>query len=181
MKSENKKTKGNNCHCENCDCETQEQKINELALIIDKVEDEKLEIQNQLKKALADYHNLLNNSVKRENLKLFQSKKKLFEEILPSLDAMMMAVEGSKNISLDESGKAWLEGLVATISSILKSLGNMGLVQYVPSKGDLFNTEVHEAVAAVEGAEKGKIVDTLQPGYILENTVIRPARVVVSK
>jgi ribosome-binding protein aMBF1 (putative translation factor) len=42
-----------------------EKKIQELALTIDKVEDEKLEVENQLKRALADYHNLLKHSEKR--------------------------------------------------------------------------------------------------------------------
>jgi len=40
-----------------------EKKIQELALTVDKVEDEKLVVENQLKKALADYHNLVKNSL----------------------------------------------------------------------------------------------------------------------
>ena len=53
MKKENKKKIENS--------EDLEKKILELAEVVDRVEDEKLEIENQLKKALADYHNLLKN------------------------------------------------------------------------------------------------------------------------
>lgn len=179
MKVNNTKKEGENS--QKNDYKLLEQKIEELALALDKVEDEKLEIQNQLKKSLADYHNLLSNSEKRETLRIFQMKKSLLKEVIPSLDSMMMAVESSKDISLDESGKSWLEGIIATIESIYKSFSAMGLKQYVPEKNSDFDNQRHEAIATVESKEKGKIVDIIQPGYVLDDTVIRPARVVVSK
>ncbi|MBU1119752.1 nucleotide exchange factor GrpE, partial [Patescibacteria group bacterium] len=40
---------------------------------------------------------------------------------------------------------------------------------------------IHEAVAMVGEGTSGEIYGLAQPGYILDNTVIRPARVVVSK
>lgn len=179
MKQEKSKKEG--CNCQSKGCQGLEERIDELALAIDKVEDEKLELQNQLKKALADYYNLLGNSEKREKLRIFQMKKSLLQESLPALDGLMMAVESSKDIDLDEKGKSWLEGILATVESMYKSFANVGLKQYVPVKGDAFNNQVHEAIATVDGEKKGEIVDILQPGYILDDTVIRPARVVVSK
>ena len=158
-----------------------EKKVQELALAMDKVEDEKLELENQLKKALADYHNLLKSLEKREEMKFFQVRKSLFEEIIPALDAVMMAEQGSKDIKVDEKTKAWFDGVMAILGSLNKSLESVGLVRYVPNKWDQFNNEIHEAVAMVEQGEKGKIFDIIQPGYTLNETVIRPARVVVSK
>lgn len=158
-----------------------ESKIQELALTVDKVEDEKLEVENQLKRALADYHNLVKNSDKREQLRLEQIKKSLFEVIIPSLDALMLATVASKNIKMDEEGKSWLEGILATIEGMNKGLAEMGLVQYQPEKGDDFDKDIHEAIATVEEGEKGKIYETIQPGYRLNDSVVRPARVVVSK
>ena len=49
MKKEEK-----NIQCK--ECEKLERQVQELALNIDKIEDEKLLLTNQLKKALADYH-----------------------------------------------------------------------------------------------------------------------------
>ncbi|MHC1716553.1 MAG: nucleotide exchange factor GrpE [Candidatus Dojkabacteria bacterium] len=179
MKSE--KIKKEKCECQECDCESLELKVSELALTIDKVEDEKLNIQNQLKKALADYHNLVNNSEKRETLRFFQMKKNLCQQIIPTLDAMMMAVASSKDMSLDEKSKSWLEGILATIESIYKNFSEIGLKQYIPNVGDVFNNQRHEAVATIESEKKGEIVEIVQPGYTLDDTVIRPSRVVVSK
>lgn len=158
-----------------------EKTVQELVLAIDKVEDEKLVIENQLKRALADYQNLVKNSEKRDELRFFQIKKSLCEQIIPSLDSIMFAVGSSEDLKLDESGKSWLNGILAILESINKSLEGIGLKQYIPQKGDNFDNKIHEAVAVVEEGEKGKIYDIVQPGYILSDSVIRPARVVVSK
>ncbi len=172
-KNENKK--------KNLSVDQLEKKIRELAFTIDKVEDEKLEVENQLKRALADYHNLLKNSEKRDKLRLQQIKKDLFDTIVPTLDALMLATIASKDIEMDEKGKSWLEGILAITEGMKKGLKEMGFEQYIPEKGDAFDEDIHEAIATVPEGEKGKIYDTVQPGYILDGLVVRPARVVVSK
>ncbi|HAM37174.1 TPA: nucleotide exchange factor GrpE, partial [Patescibacteria group bacterium] len=58
---------------------------------------------------------------------------------------------------------------------------DFGLKQYLPEKGTKFDPNIHEAVAMVGEGTSGEIYGLAQPGYILDNTVIRPARVVVSK
>jgi molecular chaperone GrpE len=174
-KSKKNKQRNNNA------VENLEKKIQELALTVDKVEDEKLEVENQLKRALADYQNLVKNSEKRDRLKLDQAKKTLFETIVPSLDALMLATVASKNVKMDEKGKSWLEGILATIEGMREGLEEMGFKQYIPEKGDSFDKDIHEAIATVEEGKKGEIYEVIQPGYTLNDSVVRPARVVVSK
>lgn len=163
------------------ECEKLNLKIAELALLVDRVEDEKLDLENQLKRALADYHNLSNDNEKREKIKFFQLKRTLSQEIVPSLDALSMAIKSSEELIVDEKTKSWLDGLLPVFEGISRSLETIGLKQYIPLKGDAFDSNIHEALAIVDGEEKGKIVDTIQPGYVLDDNVIRPARVVVSK
>lgn len=158
-----------------------EKKIEKLAFDLDAVEDEKLEIQNQLKKALSDYHNLSANIAKREELRFFQLKRGLCEEMIPSLDTISLALKSSEEVSLNEKGRAWLEGITNTLESIKKIFEGLGLTQYLPKKGDTFDSSIHEAIATVDGGEKGKIFDIVQPGYVLNDIVIRQAKVVVSK
>lgn len=163
------------------ECKQLEEKINEMALSIDKVEDEKLEVENQLKKALADYHNLLNNSEKRNEIRYFQSKKNLAETVIPSLDSLRLAILSSSELTLDEKSSSWIEGVKATLENINKAFESIGLNQFTPSKGEKFDPNKHEALATVAEGTSGEIYDLVTPGYILDNTVIRPARVVVSK
>lgn len=173
MKKENKKKIENS--------EDLEKKILELAEVVDRVEDEKLEIENQLKKALADYHNLLKNIEKREEMRVFSAKKSLCENIIPTLDSVMLAIESGKELKLDENSSSWMEGIVALLESLKKGVEGIGLKQYVPAKGDVFDNNIHEAVATVPDGNSGEIFDIIQPGYVLNDIVIRPARVVVSK
>lgn len=164
-----------------CDCEDLRQKIVELALTIDKVEDEKLVVENQLKKALADYQNLEASTEKRQQIRFFQMKKRLSEELIPSLDSMVLSIESEKTLALDPKEKAWFEGVVAIFESINKALEGIGLKIYLPQIGDIFDTSLHEAVGTSEGGKSGEISALVQPGYTLDGTVIRHARVLVSK
>lgn len=158
-----------------------EEKFKELAISIDKVEDEKLLLQNQLKKALADYQNLSNNSERRNEIRFFQMKKNLSESVIPSLDALTLAISASKELKLEENGKQWLKGIEAIFDSLSKSFETIGLRQFLPKKGDKFDPNIHEAITTVEVGTSGEIYDLIQPGYMLDDTIIRPARVVVSK
>lgn len=161
--------------------ELESKKLKELALTIDKLEDEKLVIKEQMLRALADYQNLVKSSEKRNEIRYFQLKKSLSESVIPSLDALNLAIKASKELKLDEQTKSWLDGILATIQTLEKSFSEIGIKQYLPAKGDKFDPTIHEAVATVEGGKSGEIYDLVQPGYILDNTVIKPARVVVSK
>ena len=155
--------------------------IEELALNIDKVEDEKLEIVNQLKRALADYHNLEANTQKRLTLLYMQSRKSLAEKLIPIVDDLTMAVKSREDIKFDEQTKSWANGVVEILSNLEKSLEEIGLRKFVPEKNSKFDPSNHEALSVIEGEIPGVIYDVIQPGYILDDTVIRPSRVVVTK
>jgi molecular chaperone GrpE len=155
--------------------------LQELAQVIDTLEDEKLEITNQLKHALSDYQNLEKNTDKLIKLRFLQTKKNLAKELIPIIDSLTIAIKSKDELEVDEKTEAWVEGISASIENLEKVLADMGLTKFIPEKGDKFDSDIHEAVTTVEGKKKGLIFDTLQPGYYLDNIVIRPARVVVTK
>jgi molecular chaperone GrpE len=175
-KNSNKADKGENTHKEELEIQ-----IQELATLIDTLEDEKQEITNQLKKALADYQNLEKNTDKLIRLRYLQTRKNLAEDIIPVIDSLTMALNSKKDLKLEEKTLAWVEGISASIENLEKVLAGMGLTKFVPEKGEKFNSDIHEAVTTVSDGKQGHIFDILQPGYWLDNVVIRPARVVVSK
>lgn len=158
-----------------------ESKIQELALTIDKVEDEKLEVLNQLKRALADYQNLEANTQKRLNLMYLQSRKSLAEKLIGFVDDLTMAIKSKEEIKFGKQGDAWAMGVVEILNNLEKSLMDIGLKKYIPEKGSKFDPAIHEALSVIQGEVPGVIFDVIQPGYILDETVIRPSRVVVTK
>jgi molecular chaperone GrpE len=155
--------------------------IEELANLIDSLEDEKLEITNQLKRALADYQNLEKNTDKLIRLRYLQTRKKLAEDIIPVIDSLTIALKAKEDLDLTEKTEAWVNGISASIENLEKVLANMGLTKFLPKQGDQFDSDIHEAVTTVSDGKKGQVFDVLQPGYRLDNVLIRPARVVVSK
>lgn len=158
-----------------------EKRLQELVLSIDRVEDEKLEIVNQLKRALADYHNLEANTQKRLSLLYMQSRKSLAEKLIPVVDDLTMALKSKDEIKFDEKTLSWADGIVAILSNLERSLEDIGLKKFIPEKGSKFDPSLHEAVSLMEGDIPGTIYDVIQPGYILDDIVIRPSRVVVTK
>jgi molecular chaperone GrpE len=155
--------------------------IQELAETIDALEDEKLEITNQLKHALADYQNLEKNTEKLTKLRFLQTKKNLAEDIIPVIDALTIALKTREELELEDKTQAWIDGICASIEELEEVLTDMGLIKFLPKKGDKFDPDIHEAVTTVKEGKKGHIFDVLQPGYRLDNVLVRPARVVVSK
>lgn len=161
--------------------EDSEKQIQELANLIDTLEDEKLEITNQLKRALADYQNLEKNTEKLTRLKFLQTKKNLAEDLIPVIDSLNIALKSRQELDLDEKTSSWVDGICASMENLEKVLKDMGLEKFIPEKGEKFNSDIHEAVTTVQKGKKDHIFDVIQPGYRLDNILIRPSRVVVSK
>ena len=69
----------------------------------------------------------------------------------------------------------------SAISILEKSLEEIGLKKFIPEMGTKFNPSQHEALSTVDGDIPGVIYDVILPGYILDDIVIRPSKVVVTK
>jgi len=157
------------------------EKTAELASLIDKVEDEKLVIENQLRRALADYANLQSNIDKRLDYSMTSLTGRVAKEIVAVADDFKIAIKASEQLILDEKSKAWMDGLVGLLKKIEDSLEKMGVKKIVVNIGDDFDASRHEAVSVVANGQKGKVAEIFQDGYILGDTVIRATRVVVGK
>ena len=82
----------------------------------------------------------------------------------------------------DPALKALIEGVTMTEREFLNALERHGVKRLYPA-GEPFNPHQHQAVTEVENREvaPGTVVQVYQPGYILEDRVLRPAMVVLAK
>ena len=97
--------------------------------------------------------------------------------ILPVLDDFERAL---KNMETSEETKAMKEGVELIFNKFQKILGQEGL-QKIETEGKEFDTDFHEAIALIPAPSedlKGKILDCVQTGYMLNEKVIRHAKVV---
>ena len=101
---------------------------------------------------------------------------RLARELLPALDNLDRAIAAAP------AGQDSLtEGFRLVHAELTAALARLGIEGYAP-KGELFDPNEHEAMAQhpVEGAASGTVIEVYQPGYRLNDTILRPARVVVA-
>jgi molecular chaperone GrpE len=82
----------------------------------------------------------------------------------------------------DPALKALVDGVTLTEREFLNVLDRNGVKRLDPV-GELFNPHVHQAMTEVEDRDvaAGTVVQVYQPGYVLEDRVLRPAMVVIAK
>ena len=127
------------------------------------------QLEDSLRRTLADYQNL-ERRIEEERRELSKlSSLLLIEKLLPILDNL-------------ESAQAHLndEGLQIVIKQFKDVLQAEGL-QEINAKGAQFDPNFHEAVETIWGQSDNKIVKVVTKGYMVENKVIRPAKVVVER
>jgi molecular chaperone GrpE len=82
----------------------------------------------------------------------------------------------------DPALKALIEGVTLTEREFLNVLERHG-VKRIDPEGEPFNPHQHQAMTELENRDvpPGTVVQVYQPGYIIEDRVLRPAMVVVAK
>ncbi len=134
----------------------------------EKMEQEENEVENQLKRALADYQNLEKRMTEERSRWILSSNKDLISRLLPGLDSLLLALKHTED-----------EGVKLSVKHFLDILENEGVQKIVTENAD-FDPNLMEAVGTVPGNE-GKVVEEVRPGYTLNDSVIRPAQVIVGK
>ncbi len=154
------------------DLEKKIQKLKEKLKICQK---EKEEYLAGWQRERADFINYKREEEKRLEEKAEFFKKKLLLEILSILDNIERAEKG---LPQELENNSWVKGMLGIKKQIEEVLKKEGIEEMRVS-GD-FNPEFCEAVEMVEG-EEGKIMEVLQKGYLLNQKLLRPARVKVGK
>lgn len=127
------------------------------------------ELENQLRRTLADYQNLERRIEEERKLLSRLSAALLIEKLLPVLDNL----ENAQKHLADP-------GLELVIKQFKETLESEGVAE-ITAEGQEFDPNLHEAIEAETGEEENKVVKVVAKGYKIEDKVIRPARVVVSK
>ena len=144
----------------------------------DKLKEELALANDKFLRLYAEFDNYKRRTSK-ERVELLQTAgKEVIVSLLPVLDDFeraSRAIENAKDVS------AVKEGISLVQNKFKNLLTQKGLKEMV-SKGQPFDPEIHEAVTNIPAPNeslKGKIVDVLEEGYLLNDKVIRFAKVVV--
>jgi molecular chaperone GrpE len=99
--------------------------------------------------------------------------------LLPVLDDFERAMDAMENSEVLENAN--IEGINLVYTKFKNILSLQGL-ELMKAKGEEFDTDFHEALTNIPAPTpdmKGKVVDVIQNGYLLNGKVIRYAKVVV--
>ncbi|HJD86023.1 MULTISPECIES: nucleotide exchange factor GrpE [unclassified Empedobacter] len=115
----------------------------------------------------------------RERMDIFKTaNKEVITSLLPVLDDFGRALT-----QIEKSGDDSLhQGVELINNKLIETLRGKGLKQMEVNPGDDFNTDLHEAITQIPAPTeelKGKIVDIVETGYLLNDVVVRYAKVVV--
>lgn len=132
-------------------------------------------MEERWKRAAAD----LANYRKRAERDLAQQRQRERERILrdwlPVVDNLERALMNQDTATLE----SLLEGVQAVYRQANHVLGHYG-VRRMQTVDTPFDPEKHEAIACAPGRLEGIILDEVNPGYLIHETTLRPAQVVVA-
>ncbi len=126
----------------------------------------------------ADFDNYRRNQAKERRDLLATAAQGVIKDLLPILDNFERAIKANEQLTDIEAIK---EGFQLIYQGLSNGLNKHGLKE-IESNGQIFNSDIHEAIAQIPAPQeelKGKIIDTVEKGYTLNEKVIRFAKVAV--
>jgi len=128
----------------------------------------------------AEFENYKKRTLK-ERLELINTAGQgVLKKILPVLDDFDRAKSSAED---ETSSEHFSEGVQIVYDKIHSTLKAQGLT-VMETNGKDFDPELHAAISEIPAASeemKGKIIDTVEKGYYLNDKIIRHAKVVVGK
>lgn len=103
-----------------------------------------------------------------------RTKVKLLQEFLPIVDDLERAASDSHK----KDGEQIVSMLHEKMANVLKLIG---VSKIATAKGELVNPQTMEIISTVEGEKDGLIIEVISQGYMLDNLIVRPSRVIVSR
>jgi len=138
------------------------------------------ELKRQMLYKAAEFDNYRKRVMQEKAELIKNGGAKVIASILPIIDDFERA---EKNMEKLEDVAACKEGVSLIIDKFLKLLKQEGL-EKMDVVGKPFDTDYHEAVAMVPGLpedQKNKVIDCVLEGYMLNDKVIRHAKVAVAE
>ena len=151
------------------------------------VEKKVLDLEQQLEKEkkeylflMAEFDNFRKRTLKEKSEIIKNAGENVLKGLLPIMDDFERGIKAAENTPEAESMK---EGINLIYNKLKKYLNQNGVKEIDPSD-DTFDTEKHEAISVVpvpDEDKKGKILDTVEKGYTINDKVLRHAKVVVGQ
>jgi len=155
-------------------------KLGKLETKIAELEEELTESKDKYIRLYAEFDNYKKRTVKERIDLISTAGRDTIAALLPVLDDF----DRAKKSADDESSQEVFPEGVTLVYNKLKNLMKSKGLEPMESTGEVFDPELYEAITEIPAPTeemKGKIIDTIEKGYTLNDKIIRHAKVVVGK
>lgn len=159
--------------------EQQEDQSKEERDPLDVALEEIAKLKDQLLRTIAEFENYKKRTLKEKAELILNGGEKTITAILPVLDDFERALADTNA----DDPQAIKDGMELIFKKFTKTLEGLG-VKKIETDNQDFDVDYHEAIAMVPGMgddKKGKVIDCVQTGYMLNDKVIRHAKVAVGQ
>lgn len=129
---------------------------------------------------MAEFDNYRKRVIKEKADIIKNGAEKVLAGLLPIVDDFERGLKATENADSVDSVR---QGMELIYNKLIKYLESNG-VKAMDSTGKDFDPELHEAIASIPAPtedQKGKIIDTTQTGYTINDKVLRHAKVAVGE
>lgn len=148
--------------------------------IIQELGEKLAEITDKHLRLHAEFDNFRRRTMKEKADLIKSGGESVLVNILPVVDDFERALVSLKDVSDEDAGKKGTQLIYNKFSEFLKQNN----VREIDALNQDFNVDLHEAITKIPAPDeslKGKVVDVLQKGYLLNEKVIRFAKVVIGE
>jgi molecular chaperone GrpE len=158
-----------------------------LAEALDRIaalEAEAAKLKDQALRAMAETENIRRRSEReREDTAKFAISS-FAKSLLDAADNLRRAIDvvPAEAVEKDQALATLMDGVAATERQLLAAFERNGVTRIEPV-GEMFDPNFHQAMFELPGTGKpaGTIVQVIQPGYVLQGRLLRPAMVGLAK
>lgn len=142
---------------------------------------ERDELRDRFMRALADAENSRKRADKERRDAERYGGTRLARDLLPVYDHLNRAIDSIPEEQRGENA-ALLEGIELTLRELGNVFGKHGITVLRPEVGTKFDPQLHEAMfeAPLPNTKVGDIIQLMDPGFMLHDRLLRPAKVGVS-
>lgn len=159
-----------------------EPKLSKEQKLIAELEAEKIELVEKLQRISADYANYQKRTPRQIAESVEYERKAIIRSLLPGLDNMSHALAGAENAEGQEAFDGIVKGVKMVFDHMLDGLKAHG-VEKIEANGAEFDPSKHEAMQmrAEEDKPDNTVLEVFQDGYMINDQVLRPSKVIVNK
>jgi molecular chaperone GrpE len=135
---------------------------------------------NKLKYSLADFDNYRKNIEKQNSLKILSIKSDMLSVVINMKEDFIRAIDTIKQSKIDQAIFEGLESILKNIDIFLEKEG----IKEIRSLNNTFDPNIHEIIGFSydeDNKEENIVTKEIRKGYLLNDLVLRPSLVEVSK